>query len=76
MTASYVHRTRPGREGWVGSIRSPAQAEREAAAWRQAGWEATVHPTSPQVRARVRAWEKRAKGSLVDEPAGEGAGDA
>lgn len=44
--------------GWVGPIRSARQAEREAQAWRDAAWAASVHPTSPETRAEVRAWER------------------
>lgn len=57
MSSSYVHRSLDGRDGWVGPLRSPAQAEREAAAWRSAGWEAAVHPSTPDVRRAVREWE-------------------
>lgn len=53
--------------GWVGPIRSARQAERERKAWAEAAWVATVHPTSPAVRAEVRAWEK-AKRAVLDRP--------
>jgi hypothetical protein len=61
MAASsfYVERVAPtGRIGWTGPIRSERQARREADAWRGSGWSAVVRPTSPEVRAKVRAWEK------------------
>lgn len=67
----YVKRERGTRVGWVGPIRSEAQADREVAAWTnpdphrwgEAGpWTAAKYPTSPQVRAEVRAWERQAKG--------------
>jgi len=57
-TSFYVHRTRGDREGWTGPIRSQRQADREAAAWREAGWAATVHPSTPETKRRVRAWER------------------
>jgi hypothetical protein len=46
------------REGWTGPIRSAKQAEREATAWRDVGWSAEVLPSTPEVRAQVRAWTK------------------
>jgi hypothetical protein len=54
----YVKRSRNGRTGWTGSIRSAAQAERERAAWAEAGWTAEVVANSAEVRAQVRAWER------------------
>lgn len=56
----WVRRTNAdtGRDSWTGPIRSAAQVEREAAAWRSAGWAAEVLRSSPEVRAAVRAWEK------------------
>lgn len=57
--SAYVKRTNPqGRVGWTGPIRSDRQAQREADAWLDAGWEAEVHPSTPAVKAEVRAWEK------------------
>jgi hypothetical protein len=50
-----------GRVGYVGSIRSRAQAHREAEAWRSCGQTAVVLPNTPQVRAQVRAWQKAVK---------------
>jgi len=54
----YVKRERTNRIGWTGPIRSAKQAEREAQAWRNAFWTATVLPSSPEVRKQVRAWER------------------
>jgi hypothetical protein len=55
----YVRRLTPlGRLGWTGSIRSRRRAEREAQAWRDAGWFADVLPNTPDVRKRVRAWQR------------------
>lgn len=58
--SAYVKRTNPetDRVGWTGPIRNDKQAEREATAWRDAGWAAEVHPSTPEIRAQVRAWEK------------------
>ena len=62
----YVRRTRWDRGvGWTGSIRSLAQAMREADAWRDAGWEAQVLPNVPEVRERVRVWEQRVKATRI-----------
>jgi hypothetical protein len=55
----YVRRTRAdGEVGWTGPIRSERQAERERDAWRDCGREAEVVPSTPEVRAEVRAWER------------------
>ena len=55
----YVRRLTPlGRLGWTGPIRSRRQAEREAQAWRDAGWFADVLPNTPDVRTQVRAWQR------------------
>lgn len=56
----YVSRVRfyPYRIGWTEPIRSPRQAEKERQAWQDAGWIATVVPSTPQVRKEIRAWEK------------------
>ena len=60
--SNYVKRTNiNGREGWVGPIRSARQAENEAHAWRTAGWTAEVLPATPEVKAGVKAWQKRVK---------------
>jgi hypothetical protein len=53
------------RSGWTGPI-DDAQAEREAEAWRSAGWTATVEPDSPAIRAEVRAWEQAQAASWKD----------
>ncbi len=59
----YVHRRRvsDGREGYVGSLRPRSRADREANAWRDSDWEATVLPNTPEVRQRVRAWQRQVK---------------
>lgn len=54
----YVKRTAAARQSWTGPIRSEKQADREATAWREAGWVAEVVPSSAAVRAEVRSWEK------------------
>ena len=55
----YVKRVRhDGRIGWTGPIRSALQVEREADAWRDAGWTADVLPSTPEVRAEIREWER------------------
>jgi hypothetical protein len=55
----YVKRVRQdGRIGWTGPIRSANQVQREATAWRNAGWSATVEPSTPEVRKQVREWER------------------
>lgn len=65
----YVARTRlhddpsegrkAGEVGWVGPIRSEAQAKKEAAAWDSTGnFTAVVHPSTPEIRSAVRAWMK------------------
>lgn len=47
--------------GWTGPIRSATQAAKEARAWFDAGWDATVELSTPEIRAEVRAWEKTRK---------------
>jgi hypothetical protein len=47
-----------GRVGWVGPIRSFRQARREFAAWRESGWDAVIHDSTPDVRAAVRSWQR------------------
>jgi hypothetical protein len=55
----YVKRsTLDGKFGWTGPIRSRARADREAAAWVDCGRKAEVVPSTPEVRAEVRAWVK------------------
>lgn len=54
----YVKRERTDRVGWTGPIRSQRQAEREAEAWRDAFWTATVIQSTPEVRQQIRQWEK------------------
>jgi hypothetical protein len=49
-----------GRMGWVGPIRSYQQARREFAAWRDAGWDAVIHDSTPDVRHAVREWQTAA----------------
>ena len=56
--SAYVKRSRDGRTGWTGPIRSPKQVQKEAAAWRDAGWSAEVVDSTPETRAAVRAWQK------------------
>ena len=53
--SSYVKRERDGRVGYVGPIRSKRQAERERLAWVESGFSAVVLPSTPEVRAVVRA---------------------
>ena len=54
----YVRRRLGTRQGWTGPIRSRRQVEREAQAWRDSGWEADVEPSTPEVRAEIRQWER------------------
>lgn len=62
----YVKRvsTSTARIGWIGPIRSRAQAQRECDAWNDAtssdgsGWISTIHESSSEIRAEVRAWDK------------------
>ncbi len=56
----YVKRSRDGHDGWVGPIRSYRQARREFAAWRQSGWDAIIHDSTPEIRAEVRVWQHEA----------------
>ena len=49
--------------GWTGPIRSERQAKKEQQAWENAGWTATVVPSTPQVRKQIRAWEREQKTS-------------
>lgn len=54
----YVRRIRPdGYAGWTGPL-TAGRARREAEAWNQSGWTATVVEATPSVRASVRAWIK------------------
>lgn len=46
------------RSDWTGPIDDKEQAEREALAWRTAGWTATVERANDEVRAQVEEWEK------------------
>lgn len=55
-----VHPERRPSEGWVGPIRSEQQAHKEKAAWEGAGHKAEVHPSSPEVKKRVRDWQRAA----------------
>ena len=57
----YVQRKHEdGRMGWVGPIRSYSQARREFAAWRECGWDAVIHDSTPDVVHAVRQWQKAA----------------
>jgi hypothetical protein len=57
----YVRRSIGARIGFTGSIRSEAQAHREAQAWRDCGWTAEVVPNTAELRAEVRAWERASR---------------
>jgi hypothetical protein len=57
-SSHYVKRSRDGRDGWTGPIRSPRQAAKEAAAWIDAGWTAQVVDSTPDVKREVRAWQR------------------
>jgi hypothetical protein len=64
MTAKsfYVQRTSPdGREGWTGSLRPLSHAQREAEAWISSGWTADVVPNTPEIREKVRAWQRESR---------------
>lgn len=58
MASQWVRRRAGERTAWTGPIRSPRQAGKEADAWRSVGWDAEVVPSTPAVRAEVRAWQK------------------
>lgn len=47
------------RSGWTGPLDTEAQAAREAEAWRDCGWDATVEPDTEDIRAEVAAWEDK-----------------
>jgi hypothetical protein len=57
-------RLRPPRESrdWPRRLGRPdplaRQAVRERDAWVEAGWEATIHESTPAVRAEIREWER------------------
>jgi hypothetical protein len=44
---------------WTGPIRSRIQADREVTSGTDAGWAATRHESTPDVRAQVRAWGRQ-----------------
>jgi hypothetical protein len=44
---------------WTGPIRASKQADKEASAWRDAGWLAEVIPSSVSVRREVNAWQRQ-----------------
>jgi hypothetical protein len=46
---------------FVGPIRSERQAQREVAAWQSCGHSAQLLPSTPLVRAEVRAWQRAVK---------------
>ena len=57
----YVKRTskrNPAGIAYVGPIRSEAQANREAAVWREAGETAEVLQSTPAVRRDVNRWQR------------------
>lgn len=63
MGAYWIRRSKGERQGWTGSqrgggLRSLALAEREAQAWRDEGWTATIEGSTAEIRAEIRAWEK------------------
>ena len=57
----YVERSRayPAAHGYTGPL-SEAQARREQDAWSEAGWAATLLPSTPEVRRAVREWQHEA----------------
>jgi hypothetical protein len=54
----FVRREKDGRVKWVGPFANIAKARDEYEAWKACGWSAWIHMATPEVRARVRAWEK------------------
>lgn len=58
-TRYFVRRTHPetGRVGFTGPLPA-SRVDREAQAWKDAGWAAEVAEATPEVRAEVRAWER------------------
>jgi hypothetical protein len=57
----YVERSRayPAAFGYTGPL-SEKQARREVQAWSDAGWAATMLPSTPAVRKAVREWQHEA----------------
>lgn len=61
----YVRRTKSdGSTAYVGPIRSARQADKERAAWESVGQPSEVLPSSPAVRADVRAWQKQVAAAI------------
>lgn len=62
--SNYVKRSNSvtGRMGWVGPIRSAAQAQREVDAWNSSGngWSAELVAVTPETRKVVNAWQRAA----------------
>jgi hypothetical protein len=54
-----------GVHAWVGPFRTAAAADRETLAWRECGHEACSLLATPEVRERVRAWERAVKAARV-----------
>jgi hypothetical protein len=54
----YVERSRayPAAFGYTGPL-SQRQARREQAAWSEAGWAASLLPSTPEIRKAVRQWQ-------------------
>lgn len=52
------------RTGWVGPLPTEPRANREADAWRTAGWSAEVLPFTLALRAEVTAWQRAANQRL------------
>jgi hypothetical protein len=72
--AFYVRRSNGGREAFTGSLAasrwggngdggglSREAADREAQAWRDAGWTATVEQSTAELRAEIRASQAKAR---------------
>jgi hypothetical protein len=58
MSTWYIERSRayPAAFGYTGPL-SQRQARREQAAWSDAGWAATLLPSTPEMRKIVHAWQ-------------------
>lgn len=57
-TRWYIERSRayPAAYGWTGPL-PERQARREQQAWSDAGWAASLLPSTPEIRKIVRAWQ-------------------
>jgi hypothetical protein len=57
----YVRRQKHDRIAWVGPLRTFRNASDEADAWRENGWSATIHASTPVIKIEVAIWEQEKK---------------